>query len=59
MAKLMEQSQARKEKLIKDRVKACEMSDKRWFHKKEEIRSRVRQQERSMVEVAKDYRLKS
>lgn len=43
MVKLMEQSQARKEKMIKDRVKACEMSDKRWFHKKEEIRSRVKQ----------------
>jgi hypothetical protein len=55
----MEQTHARKEKLIKDRVKACEMSDKRWFEKKEEIRSRVRQQEKSMVEVAKGYRLKS
>lgn len=55
----MEETHARKEKLIKDRVKACEMSDKRWFEKKEEIRSRVRQQEQNTAEVAKGYRLKS
>ena len=59
IARLMQQSHARKEKLIQDRVKACEATDKRWFQKKEEIRSRVRQQEQSMVEVAKGYRLKS
>lgn len=55
----MQQSHQRKEKLINDRVKACESSDKRWFQKKEDIKIRVRQQEQSMVEVAKGYRLKS
>jgi hypothetical protein len=55
----MEESHERKEKVIKDRVKACELSDKRWFQKKEEIKSKVRQQELSMVEVAEGYRLKS
>jgi hypothetical protein len=56
---MMEESHERKEKVIKDRVKACELSDKRWFQKKEEIKSKVRQQELSMVEVAEGYRLKS
>lgn len=59
MARLMQQTHARKEKLIQDRVKACENYDKKWFEKKEEIKSRVRQQEQSMVEVARGYRLKS
>ena len=42
MVRLMEQTHARKEKLIKDRVKACENYDKRWFQKKEEIKFKVR-----------------
>jgi adenylosuccinate synthase len=59
LSRMLERSLERKEKLLKDRVKGYEQSDKRWFHKKEEIKSKVKEEEKSMVEVARDYRLKS
>lgn len=56
---MLEKSLERKDKLISDKVKNYNMNDKRWFHKKEEIKDRVKEEEKSMLEVAKAYRLKS
>lgn len=59
ITRMLEKSLERKDKLISDKVKNYNMNDKRWFHKKEEIKDRVKEEEKSMVEVAKAYRLKS
>lgn len=59
ITRMLEKSLERKGKLISDKVKTYNMNDKRWFHKKEEIKDKVKEEEKSMVEVAKVYRLKS